>query len=100
MSASHYSLKHHFEVTVPATDGLVDICQQAVGSDGAVRMTGGGFGGAIVCLCRADKVDGVLEAVDKEYHARFGLQASVYVCKAGSGLRHVASEAALTESVL
>lgn len=89
MSASHHSLKHHFEVTVPATDGLVEICQQAVGDRGAVRMTGGGFGGAIVCLCRGEVVDAVLDAVEAQYHPRFGLRASVFVCQAGNGLRHV-----------
>ncbi|MEI8617698.1 galactokinase [Pseudoalteromonas sp. B193] len=40
MAASHQSLKHDFEVTVPATDGLVEICKEAMGERGAVRMTG------------------------------------------------------------
>ncbi len=64
MSASHASLKNDFEVTVPATDGLVQICQKALGDKGAVRMTGGGFGGAIVCLCRLEDVAKVQAAVE------------------------------------
>jgi len=87
MSASHYSLKHDFEVTVPATDGLVDICQTVLGNNGAVRMTGGGFGGAIVCLCRSEDVLKVQSAVDENYEKQFNLKASVYVCKAGDGLK-------------
>jgi galactokinase len=87
MTASHQSLKHDFEVTVPATDGLVEICSAALGDNGAVRMTGGGFGGAIVCLCRSEDVHLIEEAVVQQYQARFNLQADIYVCSAGSGLQ-------------
>ncbi len=90
MAESHHSLKHNFEVTVPATDGLVEICQNALGDKGAVRMTGGGFGGAIVCLCRSEDVLKVKSAVDESYEKQFNLQASVYVCKSGGGLKVLA----------
>ena len=86
MQASHQSLRDDFEVTVPATDGLVEICQNALGSKGAVRMTGGGFGGAIICLCAQQDVVLVKQAVAEHYQARFGLKADVYVCQAGAGL--------------
>lgn len=86
MQASHQSLRDDFEVTVPATDGLVEICQTALGSKGAVRMTGGGFGGAIICLCAQQDVVLVEQAVAAHYQARFGLKADVYVCQAGAGL--------------
>jgi galactokinase len=52
-----------------------------------VRMTGGGFGGAIVCLCRSEDVHLIEEAVVQQYQARFNLQADIYVCSAGSGLQ-------------
>ncbi len=87
MAASHQSLKHDFEVTVPATDGLVEICKEALGDRGAVRMTGGGFGGAIVCLCRDAEVPLIKAAVEQQYYARFNLHADIYVCSAGSGLK-------------
>ena len=87
MTASHQSLKHDFEVTVPETDGLVEICQQALGEAGAVRMTGGGFGGAIVCLCRHNDIDKIKAAVEANYHQRFNIHASIYVGKAGDGLK-------------
>lgn len=87
MTASHQSLKHDFEVTVPETDGLVEICQQALGDAGAVRMTGGGFGGAIVCLCRHHDIDKIKAAVEANYHQRFNIHASIYVGKAGDGLK-------------
>lgn len=86
MQASHQSLRDDFAVTVPATDGLVEICQAALGVKGAVRMTGGGFGGAIICLCAEQDVALVEQAVAAHYQARFGLTADVYVCQAGTGL--------------
>jgi galactokinase len=86
MQQSHYSLKHHFEVTVPETDGLVDICERALEGRGAVRMTGGGFGGAIVCLCRAEDIMLVKQAVADNYQKQFKLQADIFVCQAGNGL--------------
>ncbi|WP_165735746.1 galactokinase [Pseudoalteromonas sp. C8] len=87
MAASHQSLKHDFEVTVPATDGLVEICKEAMGDRGAVRMTGGGFGGAIVCLCRDAEVPLIKATVEQHYFERFNLNADIYVCSAGSGLQ-------------
>jgi galactokinase len=87
MSASHQSLKNDFEVTVPETDGLVEICQAALGNNGAVRMTGGGFGGAIVCLCRHADITKIKDAVATHYYARFNIHASIYVGKAGDSLK-------------
>jgi galactokinase len=87
MTASHQSLKHDFEVTVPATDGLVEICAAALKDRGAVRMTGGGFGGAIVCLCRKEDIESISQAVESEYEKRFKLRANIYVCSAGEGLK-------------
>ncbi len=86
MAASHQSLQQDFAVTVPATDGLVEICQTALGEQAAARMTGGGFGGAIVCLCPTDAVAALTAAVQAQYQPRFGLQADIYVCQAGTGL--------------
>ncbi len=49
--ASHESLRDDFEVTVPEVDRLVAIAQTDPDVV-AARMTGGGFGGAIVALAR------------------------------------------------
>ena len=51
LAASHKSLRDDFEVTVPDVDRLVEIAQADPDVIGA-RMTGGGFGGAIVALAR------------------------------------------------
>lgn len=47
---SHTSLRDHFEVSVPAVDKLVDLANRTIGQRGGARMTGGGFGGAIVAV--------------------------------------------------
>lgn len=87
MRASHLSLQNDFEVTVPPVDGLVEICHQLFGDQIAVRMTGGGFGGAIVCLCREEHVEALRQAVMTQYTAKFALTADFYLCHAGSGLQ-------------
>ena len=52
MNASHASLRDDFEVSHPQLDRLVARLQAHPEVYGA-RMTGGGFGGACVALCRA-----------------------------------------------
>jgi galactokinase len=51
----HESLRNDFEVTTPELDRLVELAY----ASGAVaaRMTGGGFGGAVVALVRAGEAD-------------------------------------------
>ncbi len=87
MRASHQSLRQDFEVTVPATDGLVSICDDLLGNTGAARMTGGGFGGAIVCLCPHQRVDELCQRIGRAYPEQFGLQADIYMAQAGNGLQ-------------
>lgn len=87
MSEAHLSLKNDFEITVPATNGLVDICNASLDGRGVARQTGGGFGGAIVCLCDLNDVDTVVKAVNDQYEAKFSLKADIYVCEASQGLR-------------
>jgi len=66
MRASHQSLKHDFEVTVPATDGLVQICAAAFARTRCCANDWrGGFGGAIVCLCRTDDIASITKAVEE-----------------------------------
>ncbi|MEI6642743.1 MAG: galactokinase [Novosphingobium sp.] len=60
MAASHASMRDDFRITVPAIDALVTELQALIGLEGGARMTGGGFGGAVVALCPADSADAVL----------------------------------------
>ncbi|MFZ1744014.1 MAG: galactokinase [Pontixanthobacter sp.] len=47
---SHRSLRDDFEVSVPEVDRLVDKLNAAIGDAGGARMTGAGFGGAVVAV--------------------------------------------------
>ena len=85
MGQSHAAMRDDFEITVPAIDGLVEIIKAQIGSEGGVRMTGGGFGGCVVAVLRPEKVAAAIAAVEAEYQARFGLKADCYVCRASAG---------------
>lgn len=72
MAASHKSMRDDFEITVPAVDGLVSLLQQAIGDEGGARMTGGGFGGAVVALLPAARVASVRAQVETHYRTPTG----------------------------
>ena len=63
MAASHRSMRDDFEITVPRIDTLAAELRALIGPEGGARMTGGGFGGAVVALCPADRADAVLDAL-------------------------------------
>ncbi|MEY4237815.1 MAG: galactokinase [Pseudomonadota bacterium] len=72
MAESHAAMRDDFQITLPAIDGLVALLQQAIGSQGGARMTGGGFGGAVVALLPASEVDRVRGAVLARYRTPSG----------------------------
>jgi len=70
LAEGHASLRDDYEVSVPELDLLVDLALE----HGAVaaRMTGGGFGGAIVALVDAEAAAGVVAAAAAAYADRTG----------------------------
>jgi galactokinase len=56
MVESHRSLASDFDTSTPAMDRAVDDLVRSPGVFGA-RMTGGGFGGCVVALCRPGALD-------------------------------------------
>ncbi len=66
MNASHASLRDDYEVSHPKVDELVALLQAQPGVFGT-RMTGAGFGGAVVALVRAGTAESVANAVLKGY---------------------------------
>lgn len=64
LRAAHASMRDDFEASHPEVDRLVDHLNLAIGPDGGARMTGGGFGGAIVAICRNQDTSRVLAAID------------------------------------
>ena len=85
MAASHASMRDDFEITVPAIDNLVDIVRNVIGTQGGVRMTGGGFGGCVVGVVPHALVDAARAAVEREYRSPDGKPATIYVCKPAAG---------------
>lgn len=67
MAESHVSMRDDFEITLPAIDRLVSILADAIGDAGGARMTGGGFGGAVVALVAKGRLDAVIDAVCHHY---------------------------------
>ena len=79
----HASLRDDFEVSIPELDLLVELA--VGGGAAAARMTGGGFGGAIVALVERERVHDVGAAVEAAYKGRTGRTATVHVCRAADG---------------
>ncbi|MCK7494885.1 MAG: hypothetical protein MZW92_30055 [Comamonadaceae bacterium] len=68
MNASHASLRDDYEVSVPPLDELVALLQAHPDVFGA-RLTGAGFGGACVALCRSGREGDVSRDVLAAYTA-------------------------------
>lgn len=88
MAESHDSMRDDFEITVPAIDRLVAILQREIGEEGGARMTGGGFGGCVIALLPAERVEAVVAAVRRDYRPPDGKPPLIHVCRpaAGAGL--------------
>ncbi len=67
--ASHASMRDDFEVSTPEVDLLVELAQAEASVFGA-RMTGGGFGGAVVVLTRAGEGLACGERIARAYAER------------------------------
>lgn len=73
LNASHASLRDDFEVSTPEIDLLVRLAQAESGVYGA-RLTGGGFGGAVLILAAGGVGDEVAARVSITYANQTGLQ--------------------------
>lgn len=60
-AGSHASLSRDYEVSCPELD--ITVSAAVVGGAAAARMTGGGFGGNVVTLCRPDAIAQVQASV-------------------------------------
>jgi len=82
--ASHASLRDDFEVSVPALDRLVEAAAATPGVFGA-RLTGGGFGGAVLVLAEAAALDDVAAGIGAAYRAPSGAAPVVRAVRATDG---------------
>jgi galactokinase len=69
--ASHASLRDDFAVSLPELDALVEIAASEPAVYGA-RLTGGGFGGAVLIAARADAASETASRIAAVYRARTG----------------------------
>jgi galactokinase len=67
MAESHMSMRDDFEMSLPAIDQLQSILADAIGQEGGARLTGGGFGGAVVALLPVELIESVEGAVTAQY---------------------------------
>jgi len=88
MDQSHESLRADYEVTCAELDTMSAIAREIDGVYGA-RMTGGGFGGCIVALADASRVDAIELELRTRYEAATGRRPDVWVCSAGAGVGRV-----------
>lgn len=69
LNQSHASLRDLFEVSHPAVDNLVTDLQTLIGGRGGARMTGGGFGGAVVAVMESAALDPAIQALQQQRRA-------------------------------
>ncbi len=85
MAESHAAMRDDFQITLPAIDRLVTLLQDAIGSQGGARMTGGGFGGAVVALLPMAEVARVQQAIEDGYRTPDGGPPLIMVEKPAAG---------------
>ena len=84
MNASHDSLRDDYEVTGLELDTMVEEARKIEGVIGT-RMTGGGFGGCTVSVVKDDAIEIFKEQVGRNYEAKTGLKAEIYVAEISDG---------------
>ncbi len=85
---SHKSSRDQFKNSIPELDFLVDILQQTPGVFGA-RLTGGGFGGAVMALTNATFTPSDAFGVANRYHEEFGHTPTLLHTKPADGARSI-----------
>lgn len=84
LTASHESSMKNFENSTKELDALVRIATSEAGVLGA-RLTGGGFGGAIVALVESEVIESSKDAILKRYAQETGVRTEAYRCRLGDG---------------
>jgi galactokinase len=83
LAASHASLRDDYRVSSTELDILVEELTRA-GALGA-RLTGAGFGGAVVALAGVDAAEHVLADATRRYRERTGIDPYAFVARAAAG---------------
>lgn len=86
LNASHQSSRVNFENSIGELDTLVDLLKLQPNVYGA-RLTGGGFGGAVMALTDADFGQAHADVISAAFAAKHGLRPSIFHTRAGQGAR-------------
>ena len=87
MKASHESLRDDFEVSCEELDLMVSLAEE-IGFEGGVlgsRMTGGGFGGSTVTLCRVSQVKEIAVQLAERYEAKTKIKPELFCSRPAQG---------------
>jgi galactokinase len=84
MNASHESSRVNFENSTEELDLLVDLARSFPGVLGA-RLTGGGFGGATVTLCRRPDAADIARRLATAFRKKTGSSTEIFVCRVADG---------------
>lgn len=88
LTASHRSSQHLFENSAPELDTLVDLLEPHPGVLGA-RLTGGGFGGAVLALVRDSFTEDDAAGVAAAYAARHGAPPDILTALTSEGAESI-----------
>jgi galactokinase len=81
----HASLRDDYRSTIPEADHIV-AAAVARGAYGA-RLTGAGWGGAVVVLAPPEREARLLAEVGRDFRDRFGRGPEIWSTRASSGVR-------------
>jgi galactokinase len=87
MEGSHRSLRDDFEVSCDELDLMVALAQE-IGFEGGVlgaRMTGGGFGGSTVTLCRSVDAEDIARRMHERYLAETDIEPLLFITRPAAG---------------
>ena len=87
MAGSHRSLARDFDVSCDELDLMVEIAND-IGFEGGVlgaRMTGGGFGGSTVTLCRTQDAPQIAETLHQRYLEKTGITPLIFATRPALG---------------
>lgn len=86
LNQSHTSSRVNFENSIEELDTLVELLKLQAHIYGA-RLTGGGFGGAVMALTDAEFGQAHADVITAAFEARHGIKPSIFHTRAGDGVR-------------
>lgn len=86
LGESHVSMRHDYEISLPEIDRLVAMSKAAPGCYGA-RLTGAGFGGAVVALVAAEAAAQFAASVIGRYREETGKAGDALLVEPDEGAR-------------